>query len=183
MARQTLLDKNSVLRAKHAAIAEQLGALARLDLVQQRKRWFMGVDNIRRTFHRAEADFPRELQVLDQCCNAILGGRACFAGVLRCACSTGNHDTFIGPSVVPSVQSPSCWSRSAVTVDLLRCDKHVWSALRHQKHGGFLCEPGKPALSPCSCQPDTVASTIETCLCLLCACLPSNCIHEKSQYY
>lgn len=62
-ARQELVDKNSVLRAKHAAIAEQLAALARLDLVQQRKRWFAGIENIRRTFHRAEGEFPRELQV------------------------------------------------------------------------------------------------------------------------
>eukprot|EP00892_Ulva_mutabilis_P012058 jgi/Ulvmu1/9224/UM005_0324.1 len=62
-ARQTLLDKNNALRAKHAAIAEQMGALARLDLVQQRKRWFAAVENIRRTFHRAEGEFPRELQI------------------------------------------------------------------------------------------------------------------------
>lgn len=62
-ARQKLVDKNSVLRAKHAAIGDQLMVLARLDLVQQRKRWFASVENIRRIFHRAEGEFSRDLQV------------------------------------------------------------------------------------------------------------------------
>jgi hypothetical protein len=67
VARQTLIERNRLLCAKHAAIGEQIAALARLDLVKQRTSWFAGVERVRRVFVRAEGDFPRDLQV--PCCN------------------------------------------------------------------------------------------------------------------
>ena len=62
-ARQTLVERNRLLCAKHAAIGEQIAALARLDLVKQRASWFSAVEAVRRVFVRAEGDFPRDLQV------------------------------------------------------------------------------------------------------------------------
>lgn len=63
-ARQTLIERNRLLCAKHVAIGEQIAALARLDLVKQRTSWISGVEAVRRVFVRAESEFPRDLQVL-----------------------------------------------------------------------------------------------------------------------
>jgi hypothetical protein len=64
VARQTLIERNRLLCAKHAVIGEQIAALARLDLVKQSASWLAGVEGVRRVFVRAEGDFPRDLQVL-----------------------------------------------------------------------------------------------------------------------